>query len=246
MDQRFSEEAKRVFLGSTVDMLSAFFLICFGIGLVTSLGALLMGAHGHGDLSHGGDISHGGTFSHGGNISHAGGHGGDLSHGGDVSHGTGHGDAQAHSGELLSYFNLNTMLGFLLGFGATGFVTKQILPGFLFILILGMAVVGGLVFAAIIYSLITKVLLRGQSPYLKASDFNLVGMEGIISSTIFAGRVGEVSYVLNKSHAATPARERQGRELKKGLAVVIVEVKDGMAIVLPREEFLQYAQTKEE
>lgn len=226
-----------MFLGSTVDMLSALFLICFGIGLVTSLGALLMGAHGHGDLSHG-------ALAHG-DFSHAGGHGGHLPHGGDVSHGVSHGDLQAHGGEHLSYLNLNTILGFLLGFGAAGFVAKQLLPEILLIVIIGIAVFGGLAFAAVIYLLLTKVLLRGQSPYLKASDFNLVGMEGIISSTIFAERVGEVSYVLNKSHAATPAREKQGRELKKGLAVVIVEVRDGMAIVLPREEFQQYAQTKE-
>lgn len=261
----------------TVDALSAFFLICFGIGLLTSLGALLLGARGHGDAGgHAGDFSPG---AHGGGLSHAGFHSGDLAHpglsgtggvsgstsaggmphsaaapaGGVSSHSAGpvgqgtHGSpVQAEGAQQVSVFNLNTFLGFLLGFGAAGFAVKQALAGIPLLLNLLVAALGGLVFAYIIYWVLAKILIKGQSEYLRVSDFNLIGMEGIISSTIFADHLGEVSYVLNRSHAAMPAQERDGREVKKGEAVIIIEVNQGVAMVLPKDEFMRHAQTKKE
>lgn len=232
-----------MFLGYTVDILSAFFLICFGIGLVTSIGALILGADGDTN-THSGDILHGSGSSelmHGvlsGDLSHAGTAG--TSHGAGAHADGTHGNAHAQGAEHVSILNLNTLLGFLLGFGATGFVLKQEITGIPLLINLLFAFLGGAVFAYIVYLVLAKILIRGQSAYLNASDFNLVGVEAKVSSTIFANRVGEVSYVLNRSYAAIPAKERDGREIKKGQPVIIVEVSNGLAIVLLREEFIQH------
>ncbi|KLU59732.1 hypothetical protein CEB3_c38660 [Peptococcaceae bacterium CEB3] len=241
------------------DPLSAFFLICFGVGLLTSVGALLLGSFHSGGIGHGGDITHGGGISHGGDITH----GGDIAArggatytpGGSASAGAGAGVGQgsgpsaqaAHgvSGQnagspQVSFLNVNTLLGFLVGFGAVGFAVQNVWSGIPLLWILLAAAAGGLVFAYIIYWVLVNILIKGQSEYLWAGDFNLVGMEGSVSSTIFAGHWGEVSYVLNHNRAAIPARERNGREVRKGETVIIIEVDEGVAVVLPKEEFMQY------
>ncbi|MHB1652645.1 MAG: NfeD family protein [Desulfitobacteriaceae bacterium] len=239
--------------GYTVDLLSAIFLICFGIGLLTSLGALLLGGHGDPGSGHGGEVSHGAL--HGGDPGQGAVHSGGGGSGSGVPIGTdgfapGSGShagsfhvdsSHAQGSQQVPILNLNTFLGFLLGFGAAGFVVKQVVDEISPLLNLLLASLGGLAFGYVIYLVLAKILVRGQSAYLRASDFSLIGMEGTVSSTIFTEHLGEISYILNHSNAFMPARERDGREIKKGQPVVVMEVKNGVAIVLPIEEFRQHA-----
>lgn len=189
-------------MGYMVDSVSAIFLICFGIGLLTSIGAFLLGIHGHGDA--------------------------------------------AHSGGTIPFVSLNTILAFLLGFGATGFIVWQVINSWLLsgalalVFTFVLADTGGFIFAFFVYSVMAKFLLKWQSSYLRESDFDLVGVEGKVSSTIFANRVGEVSYTLNHCYAAIPAMGHDGQEIKKGETVIILEVKNGIATVIPEKEFVQH------
>lgn len=210
-----------MFLNMTVDAISAGYLICFGIGLLTVLGSFMLGFEAHGDGGHSGS-------------SHGSGH-----------DGFGHDDgSHAHQSESQSIpiFNLNTLLAFLLGFGAAGFIAQQSMTKPALWMTLPIAFFGGLVFSYLIYFVLVKILIRGQSAYLKASDFDLVGVEGVISSTVLANRLGEVSYSLHGSHAAMPAKARHGIEIKKGETVVIIEVTEGVVVVMPREQFDRWAE----
>lgn len=218
-------------VGYTVDFLQAIFLICFGIGLLTSLGALVLG-HGHSDgsIGHGGGAGHGGPGHGSGSI--------DLNHGGG-SYDHGKGSAQGH------ILNLNIILAFLLGFGATGFVARQVWPTgpALFHILLGGA--GGVIFAALVYLLLAKVLVRGQSPYLQAGDFDPVGVEGTVCSKIYTGRIGEISFTMNGSLMAMPAKSRDGQEIPKGQFVVVMAVSDNVAVVVPKADFSAYSKFTE-
>lgn len=230
------------FISYTMDNLSAFFLTCFGIGLLTTLGSLLLGVHGHGDAGSHGMGHHGGGESGHGSIH------GNSGNEGSTAQGSSTGGTGLHSNGQVSHhvsvFNLNILLAFLLGFGAAGFIIRQVYMNIPLVFDLIAAGAGGVIFAYLVYLLLAKVLVQGQSPYLNAADFNPVGAEGTVSSTIFANRIGEISYILNGSYTAMPAQGRDGREIKKGESVVIIEVKNGVAVVISRDEFAQYAYTE--
>jgi len=227
-------------LGLTVDVTSAFFLICFLIGLLTSLGALLLGGHGQGDPGHGGtgDAGH----AHFGHAGATGDHAfaNSLDHGVDSGHGAPGQAPQSGRLALGHFLNLNTILAFLLGFGAAGFIARQwvqaLLPVFL------AAIAGGLVFGYLVHFILVKILLRKQSPYLQPADFDPRGVQATVNSTIFANRLGEIGYTWQGSYWALPARSRDGREIKKGSEVVILEVVNGIALVVTLAELRQKAE----
>lgn len=218
----------QVLAGNTIDLLSALFLICFGIGLFTSVGALLLG-HGHADGMNG----HSGVGGHG-HSGHGGGNS-DFSYNGDANHGHNVGTVRA------PVLNLQIVLAFLLGFGAAGLVARQVWPMGLALFHILLGVAGGITFAALVYLLLAKVLVRGQTPYLLAGDFDPVGVEGTVSSGIFGDRLGEISFTMNGSLMAMPAKSREGQDLRKGRLVVVLQVRNNVAIVVPKEDFAAYA-----
>ena len=147
-------------LSYTIDRLSALYLICFGLGLVMSIGSLLLGGHSH-DFS---GSSEGGPHAHiPDHILHV--------------HHSGSSQAEPH----VPLFNMNTFLAFLLGFGAAGFSAQQLFIEIPLYQSIGIAVFIGIISASLIYFFLSKILIRGQSAYLKESDFDLCGVEGIVS-----------------------------------------------------------------
>lgn len=201
-------------LNYTLDGVSAFFLICLGIGLFSSVGSLLLGAHhggGHADFGHGNSGAH---------------------HVGSV----GHGGAETSDGnsENISVFNLSTIFAFLMGFGAFGLVVKQVTT-FAIILVLFAAIVGGIVFGYIVYFVLAEILIKGQTDYLKSED--LVGVEGTVTTTVFENSIGEMNYLLNGSYNVKSIRSRDGKEIKKDTLVIVIEEKDYVAIVVTKEDF---------
>lgn len=214
-------------LSYTIDLLSAIYLICFGLGLVMSIGSLMLGGHSH-DLS---GSSAGGAHAH----VHA-------LH--DIQHFDHTGSSQLEN--RVPFISMNTVLAFLLGFGAAGYSVQHLLINPTLILSLGIAIIVGLAFASLIYFFLNKILIRGQSAYLKECDFDLRGVEGVVSSSIFSHGLGEVSYIFNQSRQALPAKDKQDRGLSKGTRIIILAVHQGVATVLPLEEFKQHIAQKEE
>lgn len=215
-------------LSYTVDILSAIYLICFGLGLVMSIGSLLLGGLGH-DVSGSPDAGIHGAEIH---IPH------DL-HNFHASEGL-------HTETRIPLLSMNTILAFLLGFGAAGFSSQQLLKASLHYLSLVIALPVGFVFASIIYLVLSKILMRGQSAYLNDIDFDLRGIEGSVSSGLYSNHLGEVSYILNQSVESLPAKDRDNRSLPKGTPIIILAVHQGVATVLPLEEFKQHISQKEE
>lgn len=212
-------------LSYTVDCLSAIYLICFGIGLVFSIGSLLIGGHSH-DFS---GSSSGGAHIH-------------ALH--DIQHFDHTGSSQLDN--RVPFLSMNTALAFLLGFGAAGYSVQHLLINPALILSLGIALLVGFAFASLIYFFLNKVLIRGQSAYLKECDFDLRGVEGVVSSSIYPHGLGEVSYIFNQSRQALPAKDKLDRGLSKETPIIILAVHQGVATVLPLEEFKQHIDQKEE
>lgn len=214
-------------LSYTIDLLSAIYLICFGLGLVVSIGSLLLGGHSH-DLS---GSSTGGTHAHVHTLH-------------DIQHLDHTGNSQLDN--RVPFLSMNSALAFLLGFGAAGYTAQHLLLNPALFLSLGIAVLIGLAFASLIYYFLNNILIRGQSPYLKEADFDLRGIEGVVSSSIYSHGIGEVSYIFNQTIQALPAKEKQDRGLPKGTPIIILAVHQGVATVLPLEEFKQHITQKEE
>lgn len=212
-----------MFFSYTVDFLSAIYLICFGIALVISVGSLLLGGHSH-DYSGSSEVGSHGHVIH------------------DIHHNTGTSQPETR----VPFLSMNTVLAFLLGFGAGGYTVQQLFINPALIFSLGIAVFVGLAFASLIYFLLSKILIPGQSAYLKESDFDLRGIEGIVSSSVYPHRLGEISYILNQSRQALPAKDKLERGLPKGTPIIILAVHQGVATVLPLEEFKQHITQKEE
>lgn len=211
-------------LSYTVDLLSAIYLICFGIGLVISVASLLVGGQSH-DYSGSSEVGPHGHIIH------------------DIHHfHNGASQPEAH----VPFLSMNTALAFLLGFGAGGYTIQQLFLKPALIFSLGIAVLVGLAFASLIYIFLSKILIPGQSAYLKESDFDLRGIEGIVSSSVYPHRLGEISYILNQSRQALPAKDKHDRGLPKDTPIIILAVHQGVATVLPLEEFKQHIAQKEE
>ena len=215
-----------MFLSYTVDTLSAIYLICLGLGLVMSIGSLILGGHTH-DASGNADVHLQGT---------------DNPQGLQDSHGFDNSQTEAH----VPFLSMNTILAFSLGFGAGGFASQQLFFSSLGFMSLTVAIPVGLIFSSSVYLVLSKILIRGQSAYMKESDFDLRGIEGTVSSSLYPNHLGEVSYILRQSVQAIPARDKSNRTLPKGTIVVILSIHQGVATVLPLDEFKQHIAQKED
>ncbi len=233
------------------DPLSLVFIACFLFGLLFLLVTTLLGSLDHGLIGHAGSHAvapHSGLHVGGhASLPHAGGtHG--VSHVG--SHATtptaGHGVQPQHAGSqnaqgdgfsLFSYVNPTSVVLFLLGFGFFGYVFHNtahlVLP-----LTLVLAGIGGLLIAAVILVLLSR-LLSDSGTDIANDVSDRTGMLGKVSLTIPANGLGEIIYVspggLRKS---IPARTTDGRRLERGQEVVVVNYQQGVAEVDTWERFM--------
>lgn len=230
------------------DPLSLLFIACFLFGLLFVVVSALLGSGGHGSGSH---VVHTGT----GHVGQAG-HIGDVGHTGHGLHGahahinhSGHAVksiAPSHSGgqralannfSLFAFVNPVSIALFLLGFGFFGYVSHNT-ADLIFPLTLTFALLGGLVVAALLLTLISRVFGDSEGETIQdVSD--RVGMLGKVSMTIREGNIGEVLYVspggMKKS---IPARSVDGRRLERDQEIVIVNCQSGIAEVDTWDHFM--------
>src|SRR5947209_18158112 len=180
------------------DPLSLVFIACFLFGLLFLIGSALLGNLGHGGGSH--------AASHQFNL-HVGGHASTAHTVGHVSstHGTSHApgpaghavgthqaSSQGNNLGLFGYVNPTSIVLFLLGFGFFGYVfhntTHLVLP-----LTLTLAGVGGIVIAAILLVLMSRLLSDSETDTVRdVSD--RTGLLGKVSITIQENSLGEIIY----------------------------------------------------
>lgn len=199
-----------------------FYLVCFLVGFALSLISLLMGVlnlHIPG-LDGGAD----GSPDAGGVEFHA-----EAGHV-DAGHA---GAAHAH-GPHVSPFNFSTIMAFLAWFGATGFLLTRFGKVFS-LLALGIAILGGLAGASIVFWFLVKVFIKHDYT-LKASDYDIVGVLGRLTVGIREGGTGEIVFSQAGTRHTAGARSEDGSAIPTNSEVVVTRYQDGIAYVRRWEE----------
>ena len=205
---------------------ATFYLICFAAGFALSVFGLLSGI-GHHTGPGKVDLPH---WGHTG-IHHAGiGHGA-VGHAASLAHGAvaaGHGGA-VNGAVHVSPFDFSTIMAFLAWFGGTGYLLTRY-SGLWAMLALGLAILGGLAGAAIVFWFLVKVLLAHET-ILDPGDFEMVGVLARVNSSIRIGGTGEIVFSQAGVRRPSGARSEDGLAIPKGTEVVVTRYEKGIAYV---------------
>jgi hypothetical protein len=205
---------------------ATFYLLCFAVGFVLSLFGLLSGVGhhsgsgkihlphwGHAGIHHGG-IGHGAV-----------GHASPVGHGAPAGGQGGRATGAAHA----SPFDFSTMMAFLAWFGGTGYLLTRY-SGLWAVLALGLAILGGLAGAGIVFWFLVKVLLAHET-VLDPGDFDMVGVLARVNSSIRPEGTGEIVFSQAGVRRPSGARSEDGLAIPKGAEVVVTRYERGIAYV---------------
>ena len=186
--------------------MDSFYLICFCVGLVLSLMSVVGGfAHLHIGRFHVGQAAHG----------HA-------------AHG--HAAHEAHRGSGLSAVNGFTITVFLCWFGGAGYLLHHS-SIFGSVLILLIALLSGVVGAALIWAVLFKLLLPRER-VLTPEETEMAGVLAEVSDSIRDGDgIGEIIFSQAGARRAAAARSEDGSAIARGTEVVVVRYVRGVAYV---------------
>lgn len=152
-----------------------------------------------------------------------------------AGHGPGGGDPRA--GGELSPINVSTMMTFLTWFGGVGYILGTL--GTLGTLIVfALSTLAGFFGAAIVFLLLVRYLLPGQTAPMRPEDYRIEGTLGRVSLPIGGGRTGEVQYAKGGAIRSEGARSADGEPLPRGAEVVILRYERGIAYVQPLDRLL--------
>ena len=158
-----------------------------------------------------------------------------LPHGGPHVAGGAHGGGSASS--EMPFFNFATITAFLAWFGGTGYLLTRysslVVAG-----VLTLAVVAGVVGAAIVFWFVAKVLLKYDRD-LDPADYERVGVLGRVSSPIRAGGTGEIIFSQEGTRHTCGARSENGEALARGSEVIVTRYEKGIAYVRRWEEMAE-------
>ncbi len=209
------------------DPLSLVFIACFLFGLLFFIGTILLGNLGHGQAGHATHTGgHAPTHVGGQSVSH-------VSHA--VSHNTQavghHVTPVGHQNNfsIAPFINPTTIALFLLGFGFFGYVSHNTVQ-FVLPLTLVLAAFGGLVVAALLLLLVSR--LFGDSEGATIQDVSdRTGLLGKVSISIRENNIGEIIYVSpGGMRKSIPARSVSGQSIESGQEVVVVNYQRGGGI----------------
>jgi hypothetical protein len=191
---------------------SHFYLVCFAVGFVFSLLSFLLGSiHWH--------VPH---FWHG--------HAGTHVHTGPVqTHATK--GAAVHGTDTLHVSPLNpmTLAAFLTWFGGTGYLLTRYSTVW-FVIGIGIAILSGVIGAAIIYFFLARVLIS-KDENLDSATYEMTGVLGRTSVPIREGGTGEIIYSQAGTRRTCGARTEDGSAIPKGSDVVVIRYEKGIAYV---------------
>lgn len=189
------------------------FLVCFLVGLCMTVLSLVLG------LGHLGGPHLGGPHLGHGASGHAIGHDGGA-----------HGHAVTDAATMSSGFlNFTTVMTFVTWFGGVGYLVSHytVLGGAASLIV---AIVSGLGGGSIVALFITRVLERGQTEVF-AADYRMPGTAANVTSTIYPGYAGEITYALAGSTQTAAARSVTGEAIARGTEVVVLKYERGVAYV---------------
>jgi len=178
------------------------YLVCFIVGLVLSV-LTVIGGFGHLHLGHLGHI-------------HLGHHAHIHTHGG------------SHNG--LSAVNGFTVTAFLCWFGGAGYLLHHS-SVFTAPLVLLLAIVSGIAGAALLWTLLFKLLLPRER-VLTIEDTEMTGVLAHVSDAIRdSNSVGEIIFSQTGARRAAAARSEDGSAIQRGTEVVVIRYERGIAYV---------------
>ena len=193
------------------------YLICFVVGFLLSVLSFLFGnLHLHLPHLH---IHFGHGHVHVPHAPH-------MPHGTPGAHGMGPAE--------LPVINFGTITAFLAWFGGIGYLLTKY-SGWLATISLLVAIFGGMIGAAIVFFMVSKLLMKHDKP-LDPADYEMVGVLGRICSSIREGGTGEMIYVQGGTHQTSGARSETGAAIAKGTEVVVTRYEKGLAYVRPWDE----------
>jgi hypothetical protein len=200
------------------DGVAAFFLVCFFVGLLFTVGSFFLG------MGHGAGHAHGGHLDHDVHTHVGGGHGGHIgAHGAPAGGAAGGHDvaikAQIQQGGP-SFFNLSSAMAFLTWFGGAGYILR-IYYGAWLPVAFGVAFLAGVIGAALVFGFMSRVLFASQR-VLDPKDYSLPGTLARVTSPIRVGGTGEIVYTKGDTRQVAGARSLDGREIARGVEVVIM------------------------
>jgi membrane protein implicated in regulation of membrane protease activity len=187
------------------------YLICFVVGFLLSVLSFVFGnlhlhvPHFHFHLGHG-----------------------HVPHAPHAPHGGGHG-----AGDL-PVINFGTITAFLAWFGGIGYLLTKYSSWMATVSLL-VAIFGGMIGAAIVFFMVSKLLMKHDKP-LDPADYEMVGVLGRICSSIREGGTGEIIYSQQGTRNTCGARSENGAAIAKGTEVVVTRYERGLAYVRPWEE----------
>ncbi len=133
-----------------------------------------------------------------------------------------------------SKFNMGTITAFLTWFGGAGYIlTSWGRVGFA--LVFGIAMVVGIVGAAIIFLVVARVLAPHDQP-LDPDDYLIVGALGTVSSPVRPNGTGEMIFVQQGRCSALAIRSENGNPIPRGREVVVTRYEQGIAYVREWDE----------
>jgi membrane-bound ClpP family serine protease len=189
------------------------YLICFVVGFLLSVLSFVFGnlhlhlPHFHFHLGHA-HVPHAPHAPHGG------------------AHGAGVGE--------LPVINFGTITAFLAWFGGIGYLLTKYSSWMATISLL-VAIFGGMIGAAIVFFMVSKLLMKHDKP-LDPADYEMVGVLGRICSSIREGGTGEIIYSQQGTRNTCGARSENGTAIAKGVEVVVTRYEKGLVYVRPWEE----------
>jgi len=143
---------------------------------------------------------------------------------------------QAHF-SLAGYLNPTSIALFLLGFGFFGYFFHNLTPVAASLSLL-LAIISGIVLAAVLLSLLGRLLANVESS-TEQDVVDRTGMLGKVSITIPEKGLGEIIYTSPAGmHKSIPARGLNNQHLDRDLEVVVVNYQHGVAEVDTWEHFM--------
>jgi hypothetical protein len=187
--------------------MESLFLVCFLVGLCVTALSLILG------MGHVGGI----------HLGHIGDHG--FGH-----DGSGHGASTDTPSVTSGFLNLTTVMTFVTWFGGVGYLIAHYtaLGGLASIVVATASGIGG---GSIVAIFITKVLEQGQTPYTTDADYRMPGTVARVTSSIYPGYAGEITYTQAGATQASAARSVTDEEIPRGTEVVILNYEHGTAFV---------------
>ncbi len=129
-----------------------------------------------------------------------------------------------------SPFNIGTISAFLTWFGGVGYLlTAEVRLGLLPVLLL--STLGGLLGGGIVFYLLIKVLIPGQTSFMREADYRLEGTLARVSIPLDGSRTGEIVYERGGATRSEGARSADGSWLPRGSRVVVLRYERGIAYV---------------